>query len=230
MPAGAAPGPNPFGTSIARCRYSRSGSVAELLEQGPGAGGVGVVRARRVGVEGLQDTRCRAGGHLRTISHGAVLHGEDEGGPDPSPAMRGVDPARGVEQRVGLLVPGVGGGDDRSAGLRHDPCVGRWVEAWAHPLVVHRALGDVVFTDVPEVACPADRDDGGDVVEDRGAHPIARCKGRPHPPIVASAMHDDERHDPKTQLRPGSASRDHHEDRARQRRANGRGGGGMVVT
>jgi hypothetical protein len=132
----------------------------------------------------LKHPRRLSGGHLREIANGAALHDDDERGADPSPAMRGVNPAGSVEEPVGFLLPRVRGGDDLSAGLRHDPCVRRRVEARAHPLVVYPLLVHVEFADLLEIACPADRDNGRDVIEVGAAHLIAGWKGRWHPPMV----------------------------------------------
>jgi hypothetical protein len=85
---------------------------------------------------------------------------------------------------MGFLAPGVRGGGDLSIRLRHDPCIRRRVEARTHPLVVHPVLVQVELTDLREIARPADRDDGRDVVKGRCADPIAGWKIRLHPVIL----------------------------------------------
>jgi hypothetical protein len=51
---------------------------------------------------------------------------------------------------------------------------------------VHPALEHIELADVLEIACPGDRDEGGDVVAGRGAHPVAGRQIASHPVMVAS--------------------------------------------
>ena len=69
------------------------GGVTEGLEQDPGSGRVGVVGARGVCVEGLEDAERRARRHVGQVSERTALHREDERRANPPPPVRRVNVA-----------------------------------------------------------------------------------------------------------------------------------------
>jgi hypothetical protein len=146
--------------------------VAEIPEQGPGAG-VG-------GIEGLMHPRSRSRRQRSGVTRGASLHGPREGGAESLPPVVGMDPSLRVEDQHGFLVPRMGGGDDPPGEICDDPCVLRRIEPRPSPVVADPVLGQVDVPDVLQIACAPDRHDPRDVGSGRRPHLVARRQGRVH--------------------------------------------------